>query len=382
MEALYKRFFERLPVRSEKTDSHLHLLNVTEQEQLHRIRVRAMWVAAGINLLYNTFYFLPLYFLPHLFPKISISLPFLKAPLQISLIEVAYSLVLSFAEITLLVLLNLTSAHDVGVATGYIHPANKQVQGETILRVGMETPAREVTEYGIDPFQGANKVFLFAFNTLNKMKGMIAHQFLRVLLTRILGRFAFREILDLSGLPIFMGLNAWGARVVVIQAQVVLMGQTVIERLIQSLPQRTLPPDEENLLYDTLEYIAISKRDFHQNHYLLTRRLIEHYQIKPQEYHLLSADFLTRLAESPNRIRNVCALIIAIGFLLDGRVSWRERAQVKRLHQAGILKENDAELQEFARAFVAGSGIDTLVERYLIGVPTVKKPVSGEVLEK
>ena len=27
----------------------------------------------------------------------------------------------------------------------------------------------------------------------------------------------------------------------------------------------------QNLLYDTLQYIAVSKRDFHQNHYILTK---------------------------------------------------------------------------------------------------------------
>jgi hypothetical protein len=46
------------------------------------------------------------------------------------------------------------------------------------------------------------------------------------------------------------------------------------------------------LVYDTLQYIAISKRDFHQNHYLLTRELLELWHVPAEARHPLPADYL------------------------------------------------------------------------------------------
>ncbi len=53
------------------------------------------------------------------------------------------------------------------------------------------------------------------------------------------------------------------------------VGQRLLEHLSRRLPARFAGPDPRELLYATCQFIAVSKRDFHHNHFLLTRALVE-----------------------------------------------------------------------------------------------------------
>ena len=164
-----------------------------------------------------------------------------------------------------------------------------------ILQIGLEKKATEVSQYGIDPFQGLDKRLLFLFNAVLRLKGWFANQVIRFLVRLLLGRYAVRALLDFAGMPIYMAINAYSVYAVMREARVIIMGQTLINLLIARLPQRELSAAEKELLYDTLQYIAICKRDFHQNHYLLTKALLEFFQVPGKKYHRLPDDYPERL---------------------------------------------------------------------------------------
>jgi hypothetical protein len=58
-------------------------------------------------------------------------------------------------------------------------------------------------------------------------------------------------------------------------------------------------------------------------------------------------------------------LIILLGFILDGRVSWRERLRLRQMNRLGVLKEIHADLKRYARDFLNGAGVDSWNEAYL-----------------
>ena len=122
------------------------------------------------------------------------------------------------------------------------------------------------------------------------------------------------------------------------------------------------------LVYDTLQYIAVSKRDFHQNHYLLTKELLELWQ-RARRGQAPDAGGLPRAAprrRRPRRGRSVRSLILS-GFVLDGQLSRRELRRLDTLQRLGILPDRPAEVRRQLRRFLAGGGLP--LERLPRGPP-------------
>jgi hypothetical protein len=119
------------------------------------------------------------------------------------------------------------------------------------------------------------------------------------------------------------------------------------------------------LLYDTLQYIAVCKRDFHKNHYLLTKALLDFFHIPAETHHRLPENYAERLKHAPAAAAALCKLIILLGFILDGRVSWRERLRLRQMNRLGALEERHADLKRYARAFLNGAGVNSWSEAYL-----------------
>jgi hypothetical protein len=126
---------------------------------------------------------------------------------------------------------------------------------------------------------------------------------------------------------------------------------------MRRLAGRTPSPAERALVYDTLQYVAVSKRDFHQNHYLLTRELLELWRVPAEVRHPLPGDYLERLRTAPEESRAVCRGLILAGFILDGQLSWRERVRLGRLNRLGILTARPADVKRWLRAFLSGGGL-------------------------
>jgi len=79
----------------------------------------------------------------------------------------------------------------------------------------------------------------------------------------------------------------------------------------------------------------------------------------------LPDDYAERLERAPAAPTALCQLIILLGFILDGRVSWRERLRLRQMNRLGILKDSHADLKRYARDFLNGAGVDSWSDTYL-----------------
>ena len=361
----FDRFYQKLPARNTGADKQLHLLNQAEIKGLHQRQRLVMAMAALFSVIGFLSYYLPVYRFPHLFPSIKMAFPLIGAAIRLPWAELIWCVALTSIELYLLTLLNIFGAHEIAVATGFIAGAMKPERADAILRIGLEKKTTEVSRYGIDPFQGVDKRLLFFFNAVLRLKGWFANQVIRFLVRLLLGRYAVRAVLDFAGMPIYMAINAYSVHAVMREARVIIMGQTLINLLIARLPRRELSAAEKELLYDTLQYVAVCKRDFHQNHYLLTRAMLEFFGVPAEKYHRLPDDYAERLKQAPAASAALCRLIILLGFILDGRVSWRERLKLRQMNRRGVLKESHADLKRYARDFLNGAGVDSWSEVYI-----------------
>lgn len=359
----FDRFYHHLPVRAVEADEHLHLLNEAEAAHIRHSRGLIMLLAALLSVAGFLAYYLPVYYFPEFFPARALTL--FGASFRLPWSELLWAVLLTTIEIVLLTLLNIAGVHEIAVATGLLHAANKSDQRQDLLRIGLEKKTTEVTRYGIDPFQGLNQWVILLFNTMLRLKGWFGNQLIRYVTRVLLGRYAVRAVLDFAGMPLYMAINAYSVHAVMREAQVIIMGRTVIERLMRQIPPAPLAEADKELLYDTLQYIAVSKRDFHQNHYLLTRELLDRFQIAPKQSHPLSGDYFERIARADERSQSLCRIVILLGFILDGRLSWRERRKLRALNAAGILHETLDAVRGHLRDFLQGRGVDAMLRPHL-----------------
>ncbi len=366
MNVLYQRFFDRLPVRPVEHDDAIHLLNAAEVRYIARTHRLALTMAALLAVLGVLAYFLPTYAFPALFLKTPITIAPLGLRFELPWVELLWGVVLMVVELYCLVLVNIWAVHEMAVATGVITTATKKRQAGELLGVALEEKNTQLLRYGIDPLLGLNRWALFLFNALMKLKGFIGNKILQYLVRRLSARLAVREVLDFIGIPLYMVINAYAAHVILREAKVIIMGQQLVALLAKRLPpQVATTPAEHDLLYDTLRLIAVSKRDFHHNHFVLAKTLIESYSMEVEGLEELPEDYADRLRDAPEGLRRLCGLCLILGFVLDGLVTWRERRRLAELRAKGILQVEVEQVSEWARDFVSGRGIESLLAAHL-----------------
>jgi hypothetical protein len=354
--SLYERFLDRLPVRRLAPREDGQPLGAEATGHMRRVERALVAAAAGLAVLGFLGYYLPVYFAPHLFPSATVTLPLVGAA-RIPWGELAWAVILTTIELFLLTLLNIVGVHEIAVATGFLTPETKGDRVPALLSIGLERKTTEVTRYGIDPFEGLHPWMLFLFNLVYRLKGFLANQAVRYLVRLLLGRYAVRALLDFAGVPLYMAINAYAAHAVLREAKVVLMGPEAIRALVRQVSGQVPSPVERALVYDTLQYIAVSKRDFHTNHYLLTKELLELWRVPVETRHPTPADYLERLAAAPPQAKALCQVLILSGFVLDGLLSRREIRRLTALQRLEILPDRPAEVRRELRRFLEGGGL-------------------------
>lgn len=367
MKQLHHWFFHILPIRLVHTDEEVHLLSMDELRLVRRTEYWALAAAVLIEFVAYLVIFLPIYQFPDFFESRALRIggSSLETP-PIYWVRDVWMLAVTLVELYVLLLVNLAAVHGIAVATGYIKRETKAAHASGLVRIALDERFAAQQEYGIDPFEGLNPWLLYVFLLFNRLKGLIGSAVVRAVLSNVFGREVLRVFLDFSGMPIYMAINMYTTHVILRNARVVVMGQTSIEIIRRQFPKLALSSQEMTLIYDTLQFIAVNKRDFHANHFYLTRAVVDHFAIPVEPAHHLPADYPQKLKSARQPVADLCRLVIVLGFLLDGRLSWRERLQVGRLRQQGILDITYSDLENYRRNFVDGQGLSAVTTRFLV----------------
>lgn len=366
MKPIYHLFYRLLPVRKVNTDNQLFLLTEDEIKTIRTKEKIAVWSAAFFGAMGVVLLYVPQYAFPHLFPNTNIHL--FGKTFAMPVIMLVYTVVLVIIEIMLLTFLNIWCAHEIAVATGFLNYQSKKEKEKRnlLINIGLEKKNKEILKYGIDPLQGINKKALLAWNFFFILKATLSNMLFKILIQRVLGRYAVKAVQDFAGIPIFAAWNAYGTKVILKEARVIIMGQNLIEEVCGRIRKDQEPTEAfKILLYDTLQYIAVSKRDFHQNHFILTKNLFEIYNITPKDSHWLEAGYYQKLHAAGKEEKEVCQLLICIGFILDGKLSITERLQIHELKKEGLLDIGADEIKKYQHDFINGRGIDGLITQYI-----------------
>ena len=212
---------------------------------------------------------------------------------------------------------------------------------------------------------------VWMINLFIALKATLSNMVVKILVRRVLGRYAVREVLDLLGIPIFAFWNIMATRNILREARVMIMGQNLIDFIVPTFENIASKikdvPETKSLIYDTLQFIAVSKRDYHANHAYLTAKILPIFKIDIEEKHLIPNDYDVRLAAAEPTLKRFCQLLIIIGLLLDGQISGREKRRIQEFHQKNIINLSVAQLLSLKDDFLEGRGITQWIEPFMKG---------------
>jgi len=358
LERLCIAYLDLLPIPRVETDSDLGRLSPAEKAFLRAVSRRTAIAAFIISVVCTAGLFVPAYM--GVYPMMRVAL--FGGSFTCEWAFWGAMFVWLLIEIILLILLNLLSVHQVAAGTGFLTVENKQEIQPQVVRIALATPARDLARFGLDPYQDANPIGLFIYNVLQMTKGFLAHQLTKLVLIGIGGRAALRSILDFSGVPIYGAINAFAANHILSEAEIIIMGRKSIEQLGSRLPR--FPPDSvfQDSVYDALQFVAMSKRDFHPNHAALADTVLAHYLIKPRDSHRFSLESVRRFRSLPTQQRRVVSLVLVAGLVLDGRITRREKKRLEHLGSAALIGASIRQISQWAASFRNGEGVGDLLQ--------------------
>ncbi|MCA6363674.1 MAG: hypothetical protein IM638_11610 [Bacteroidetes bacterium] len=365
MQQLFTFWMKRLAVKRTATDQQLFLLSEEEQESLHKLERITLWISALTGAVMVLVLYIPQYALPAWFAEKTYTLPFADFSFALSIPSLVYGIVLVYVEILILTALHLYCAHEIAVRTGLFTDAqSKQAHSlNELVRIGMEKKDKSLSLYGLDPFQGLSRGAVFLRNVVFTLKATLSNLLIKLLVRRLFGRYVMRAVLDLLGIPIFAFWNAWASRRVLREARVVIMGEHLLNTLAAKL-QGQVDPLYHSLVYDALQFVAISKRDYHSNHSRLAALILNRYGIERRSKHVLDKEYVSRFKQAPESVQELCLLVIVLGMIIDGHLSVREKLRLDRLEQAGFINFSSDQARQWCDDFVKGRGLQKLLERF------------------
>ncbi len=364
IEKIASRYLARLTNLPSRDANSLHLLSDEEVKTIKKAVIYTLFWAAIFGMLGVLLLYLPLYYFPEYFYEYTLTSPFSEEVYKIPVVNIIYGFMLVYIEIYALMAINIRAVFKIAEVCGFPDKDDPDYDQhiESLMRVGLEKDDKSSTTYGLDPMQGASRWTLFLFLLISRLKATISNYVAKILLRRILGRYALRKVIDMVGLPVFAFWNAYASYVVIHETKVRIMAPNLIRQLCKDLFIRYQhTPEFTEYIYDTLQYIAMSKRKYHHNHFLLAKNILVTFNIPVKEVHPLHEKYFDKIKNAKPEIKDGVIQLLLLGFIIDGNLSPKESSTIQKLYKEGIIPYNVTMVKKWISSFIQGKGLDGLV---------------------
>lgn len=358
-------YFRKLNQHKPEAEDEYYILNEQELAAMRKIRLRSMSLAALIGAVSVCLYYLPIYIFPSFFAYHDVTLNLNVTTFTFNYLTISFSLILIFLEIFFLTRLNIWAVAETANASGFPdqHDPNYELHLEQLFHVGLETKNKQTLQFGIDPYEGVPRFYILLFTIWNLVKATLTNFFVKLVVVKIVARAELRQFADLVGVPVFAIWNAVAARRIIENAKVYIMAPGVIHQLIDEVKYLK---DDENFrqnIFDALQYIAMIKRSFHHNHFLLVKNIIETFGLV--DFEDMETDpvaFLDKIRQSDEHIKKAYSKLLVLGIFIDGKVGLKDRRVLKELYQKGIINLKPEDVRRWSQQFHAGKGLSDFIK--------------------
>lgn len=337
-----------------------HILNENELKIIRlQIRKSVIW-SALLGALGVIFLYVPQYIFPDLFLNTQISIPFSDISFSFPLVSSVYGFILVYPEIYGLMYVNMKAVYTIAKVCGFPHHTDPDFDThlETLMRIGLEKEDKFKSNLGLNPLQGVSKTNLFLIFLWTKLRATMSNILVRVLVTKVMGRNYLRYVADMFGIPVFAFWNAWSSYKIILETKVRILAPNLIRNEIKEIRLKYGHlPGFKDKLYDVLQFISMTKKAYHYNHYFLAKTILTEFEIPIKDAHVLESDFLELLKNETNEFREGILRILLLGFVIDGDLSRKEKNAIDTMYKNNYINFNGTKVRELIANFKSGKGI-------------------------
>lgn len=357
VEKLTKQYIQQ-PHKSYITDEEadaFHILSEQERAVIKKVSTETYLASAMLGVLGVLVLYLPQYYFPQLFPDSAVTL--FSKTIQFPVVATVYGIVLVFAEIYALNFYNARAVRKIAAVCRFPSPHTDDYEFhlQSLTNTALEKEESSIKNYGINPYYGIPKFLFFAYFLINKLKATLSNLVVKIIIKRLLGRVAIRQITDMAGIPIFAFWNYWASRQVIKEAIIRIMAPGVIKEQAEELYREFAGNENfKAIIMDALQYAAILKRNYNFAHYLLAQELTVVFELQnaaPQN------NFYAQLAALDDAGKKGVEKLLSLAVIIDGRLSWWEKNRLEKLIQQHAVAIDMEELKEKTRQYVNGKGL-------------------------
>ena len=333
-----------------------YVLNAVETYVIRRVKLQTLMMAALLGITGVLMLYLPQYWWPSLFPAFPVTV--FRWSFQVPAVLTLYGILLVYLEIYALMYINLRAVRLIMTVCQFprAHDAQYERHLKALAQAALEREDRGILRFGIDPYLGLPRWGLSAFFLVNMFKATLSNVLVKVVLKRVMGRYALRYMTDLAGMPIFAFWNALASWHIIHEVQIRVMAPLTIREFVHELHEEWGQNETfRSMILETLQYVAVLKRQHNYAHFLLTENIVDTFEL---EVNALSGSFIERIGTVPVEVRRGLERLIVFGVLIDGRLSWSEKKRLRELREKGWLTAYSADnIVQMGRDYNNGKGL-------------------------
>ena len=333
-----------------------YVLNAVETYVIRRVKLQTLLLSALLGITGVLLLYMPQYWWPVFFPTFPITV--FEWSFRVPVILTLYGILLVYLEIYALMYINLRAVRLIMAVCQFprAHDAQYERHLNALAQAALEREDRGILRFGIDPYLGLPRWGLSAFFLVNMFKATLSNMVVKLVLKRVLGRYALRYLTDLAGMPIFAFWNALASWHIIHEVQIRVMAPLTIREFVHELHEEW--GDNEtfrSLILETLQYVAVLKRQYNYAHFLLTENIVDTFGLEISE---LSGNFIERAEAVPVEVRRGLERLIVFGVLIDGRLSGSEKKRLQKLRDKNWLTHYPAStVAQLGRDYNDGKGL-------------------------
>ncbi|MCD6556329.1 MAG: hypothetical protein J7K64_03970, partial [Bacteroidales bacterium] len=344
----------------------LHYINKFEdfdgnpEEVLKKIKIKTLSFAALYGTLGVLFLYIPQYIFPEYFASSEYIIPFVHYKISFSIFGLFYGFFLIGVEIWYLMKGDLKSTSKIAALYGF-NPDTEDKEIEELVKIALNKDKKKYTEVGINPYQNFSKSGLFLVRIMFLAKAFLSNFVFKIIIKRIIGRLAIREVVDMAGIPIYAFWNAYASAQIIRKTDMRMKASVMIIKLAKHFKTKyENNTDFSKLLYDTFEFIALTKKSFYPSDLIFAKHFLKTFNIKIKDEHRLSEGYFETVKSLPEDIKLGIGQLLVLGFLLDGKIGTFEIKIIKKLKADKIIPYSVEEIKTWTKNYTLGHGFEEM----------------------
>ena len=332
-----------------------YVFNEVEAWVIRRVRWRTLVSAAGLGVTGVLLYYLPHYFWPAFFQEFTLIAEGIGY--TVPAISILYGLLLIYVAVHALMYVNLNAIRTIMAICQFprAHDAQYDQNLRAIAKAALNAQYQSVFAFQRDRQFGRPGWGLSSFFWANMAKTLLSFILFQVLISCFAGSFAFQQVANLFGIPIFALWNVVASVQVLREAQVRVMAPLTIRSFVDELYEEWGKHEQfRQLIPAVLSCMNIQKRQYNYAHHLLAQAIEHRFDIFLDNP---TTDALSHPPTIPEPVRAGLERLIIVAALVDGRLSVSEKKCLRHLRAKGWITYNSTDIQQIGRQYNNGKGL-------------------------